>query len=437
MIRKERQEKRKRKGRIAALAAAMLVTALTAQTSVAATTPLSDIWGELKDGCSITVMSPDKSEDGVFDALLAGKENVQLDFYKIAAADLAEGGDAYEFAWDPAYSDQQTAWETLVDAKLAEDAADPKITAADIDELTQGLADVVLKTVPEYGSGEEAATGGIVPNLSKKLDEKVPVSAGMYLLIAHGDIADYKMTKDAISTVAPIGTKLYQFAPMLVSVPQRGQLDKDIQAIGEGMIAGNEEWTYPLYFSRSSDEGEWNGDMKIKAKVAEADMGEFGRLRIQKVLPVNETMSNRLDTATFVFRIEATLNGNPVYSDAETIEFDGTTLDGPIEIADKLPVGAEVTVTEIYAGGDYGMSTASAALADGSAVEYTSVSDGVTVKILPYDENTKKDIITVTFTNTYSDTWKGGGSVENKFEANGDNWAVKPVYNDAKAVTAE
>ena len=67
-------------------------------------------------------------------------------------------------------------------------------------------------------------------------------------------------------------------------------------------------------------------------------------------------------------------------------------------VIEDLPVGALVTVTEVYAGGNYKS-------ADGAVKKTTIIRDELKTE--------EVELAEIKFTNTYNDTYKGGGSVTN------------------------
>ena len=411
MIQRERMEKRKKgRGRLAAaLAAVLLVCAGTAQTGLASDTASAAFLDVLEDGTvrggTIHVLPADDMEL---------PDSAVFDLYQIAGAEPIPGQDAYVFKNFAAGESYYTG--NIRDAEVL-DAA-----------VLNGFAQVLA----------EAARGSSIQPLMTNVkitdtaENPVTAEAGLYLIILHGEDPDYwdATEEGEIVTCLSEGGSRYAFAPIVVSLPNR--------TLPEQAAWNSEEYTYGnisiisgAAAGNTADRTAWDYDIEIRAKAGVGDLD--GKLRIQKVLPVNETMSNRTDPATFVFRIVAELKGQQVYNDVETIVFDGTNMGAPVTV--DIPVGARATVTEIYAGGDYAYGTATAALQDGTAVEYEAAANGVTVEIVPYDEETETDIVTVSFTNTYDDTWKGSGSVENKFEAEADNWKpVVQVYSNAAAV---
>ena len=124
-----------------------------------------------------------------------------------------------------------------------------------------------------------------------------------------------------------------------------------------------------------------------------------GSLQIVKTLDLHEQVDfgNRIDPASFIFRVDITApNDEVIYSDVVTLVFtEGGTQ--TYEIGD-LPAGSVAHVEEIYAGGNYTIS-------GDSVREVTIVKD---------DKSTEEAEVTkAEFTNTYNDTYKGGGSVTN------------------------
>ncbi|MBR2188824.1 MAG: hypothetical protein IJ860_05375, partial [Eubacterium sp.] len=253
MMQKDKTRKRKgRKGRLAVVAAlALVLGALPAQKSYAVSL----------DGCTVTVKSPTVSETAPEDdttfAELSGA-GVILDFYQVAGAEALSGFDAYKFsAWNDPFRNLETEWEGI----LAESEEDG-LKADDVNGLTQRLAGVVLAGVPEYQTGATESGALSEDELSKilvthgTLDSPVDVDAGagLYLIIPHGDkITDYKVVTETASgttysMLARGKTKLYQFAPILVSVPTRGNTALD----GEGLIADNDAWTYQMFVGNTA-----------------------------------------------------------------------------------------------------------------------------------------------------------------------------------------
>ena len=126
-----------------------------------------------------------------------------------------------------------------------------------------------------------------------------------------------------------------------------------------------------------------------------------------------------------IFEIEAELNGTSVYSDVVTLRFtaDGTKT---VTIADKIPCGATVTVTEEYS----------------SSYSQTSFSysyDGVeALENGPVIEVDK--VLTASFTNGPGDTPPGEGIVNHvdyEIDENGnENWVSSTPDDNADTAQA-
>lgn len=197
--------------------------------------------------------------------------------------------------------------------------------------------------------------------------------------------------------VRPVETEnnIYRFIPYLLSLPR--------YAYTEG---GSEEWNY------GEDEG---NPIYVGLKPERED--RFGDLVIEKILSsYNETLQG----ASFVFEVKAVKDQTLVYSDVVSLVFDGcgsetVTVEG-------IPLGAEVTVTEVYSGASYREATG------GSEPPSRSILMGA-------EENR------ISFENEYDGRLNGGGaSVVNHFtyekEENGTgrlNWEPLAGNNDSAA----
>ena len=433
-MRRNEPTKRKRgwKRRLTAgVAAAGLLAALTVQPGFAAEekpepteptetteptepTPYQKI---LEEGLSITVEAPGSAfgDDNLKELKEAG---VVLDVYKIASAVEITGVedtkyDAYEFAEDwGVFSAQKTAWDAAV-AKAGETEGG-SVTAADIEALTQGAAGVVLKNIPEYTPGKTAEEVPTSPDYTGalKFAEGDPAAAaislvkdgkadpGLYLILAHGTRPDYKLTEDgSLFTIAEGETTLFEFAPMLVSVPTRGQ-----NVIGSVKVL-DENYESKVGDTAAEDKT-WNGDITIKAKVGVKD--RLGSLKITKTLNTHEVVGfgGRKDPAAFIFDVNITdKEGNEVYANVISMVFDAAG--GPQEeIITGLPVGALADVTEVYAG-NYK-----------TTQKYEDIEIKADVITTAADGKETREIKTETaaFTNDWNDTWNGGGSVKNSYQ---------------------
>ncbi len=206
--------------------------------------------------------------------------------------------------------------------------------AAALSQLIEQLAEAVKDMEPD-------ATAAVLPSTALE-----GLSTGVYLVL--GDQVEL-----------PDG-RGFVFQPALISLPVNDQ-----------------------------DEYIYDTEVVLKGELTEL----FGDLVIEKTL---ENYRPDLGSATFVFDVEAVKDGKNIYSNVLSLTFDqsGTKQ----TVVSHLPAGAEVTVTEIYSGASYELTS------EGS----------VTVTILA--EGTEGSPVTVSFTNTYDGTDNSGVSVVNHFE---------------------
>ena len=176
----------------------------------------------------------------------------------------------------------------------------------------------------------------------------------------------------------------------------------------EGVTGTTDEWVYEL-----------TGSKALGLKPQKTD--RYGDLKIVKNLNVyNET----IDGATFVFQVEATKTDidtqetKTVYSNVVAIDFNAP---GQKEvIIQDIPAGADVTVTEIYTGASY---------------KLTSDVAKTTVIIADGEDGAPA---TVDFSNTYDYRLNGGNGVVNSFiynqDAEGNATWTHSAMNDSTAV---
>ena len=91
-----------------------------------------------------------------------------------------------------------------------------------------------------------------------------------------------------------------------------------------------------------------NGNYAVSFNLKSEAAQRYGSLDIVKTL---DTFNQSLGKASFVFDVEATLDGKSVFSNVYTLVFNGA---GSQTLTVKdIPAGAEVTVTEVYSGASY------------------------------------------------------------------------------------
>lgn len=177
---------------------------------------------------------------------------------------------------------------------------------------------------------------------------------------------------------------VYEFTPFMVALPYNNFYNTSEDA-----------WIYDMI-----------GENAIDLKVLRTE--RFGDLAINKLL---DTYNASIGGATFVFQIEATktdidlLDTDPqktrvVYSDVVSMTFNGTGQDSII--IEDIPAGSDVTVTEIYSGASYKITTEAEKQ----------------IKIVA------EEVTAVDFENTYDDHLNGGNGVVNSFlyDSENENW---------------
>lgn len=308
---------------------------------------------DLDAECSLTVNagSSQLAED-------LERANVVLDLYKVADAVPVAGVDTYDYEMTEPYAKLEIPNEPAQEDWVA---------------LAQQAAEIALDGgIPAVA---EAEAGKPVRHLE----------AGLYLIIARGkDLEDYVTTVsdedeiERIATVAESWEYKYTYLPELVSLPGK-------PADENGGLS-------------TSNPGDWMYEVTINLKPSQSS--RLNSIEIVK----NLTGFNPGGPATFVFSVEATRNGWTVYSDVKSMVF---TQAGTQSITiDNLPIGADVTVTEIYSGASYSLETPGTQTMKVSAEEVASVS----------------------FTNSPTTEIKTGGSITNSFsyDEEGD-WIWTPI----------
>ena len=305
--------------------------------------------------CTLTVL-PQESQDI--------SDKAVVDIYQVASYSTEE----YAFETVKAFADLQKA--------LSDTAAlDAKTWAA----LAQQAAGLALKE----GSG-------IKPVAEGKMKAKISgLEPGLYMIVPRGtdtkadDYDSYVKTNDNKELVSFIaeGGDAFTYLPQLVVLPSTHDEIKPGDVI-------------------STADGDWVYDVTVTVKATEESL--LSSLKIVKSLLTYESK----DPATFVFKVEC----GDDYSNVVSIVF---TKAGKQEvlIEDKFPIGAEVTVTEVYSGANYKATSAA--------------SQTVTIAA--------KEVAVASFTNDYTNTNRGGGSITNQFtymeDANGNSKIdLVPVY---------
>jgi hypothetical protein len=177
--------------------------------------------------------------------------------------------------------------------------------------------------------------------------------------------------EDGISRKAAMvrsGSYTYTFLPELLALP--GRLEDD-------------SWDYAPTVTLKPERG-----------------ARYGTLEIQKTL----TSYAADNPGTFVFQVEAQLEGERVYSDVVSMTFSGA---GTQSLTlDRVPAGAEVTVTEVYSGAGYRLTS----------------QESQTLTISLMEENIAE------FVNDYDGTRRTGYGIDNDFTYDPDSgWSWRQL----------
>lgn len=197
------------------------------------------------------------------------------------------------------------------------------------------------------------------------------MDAGMYLVMV-----------DNVATA----TSEYRFSPVLVCLPTN---------------------PYLMNVSTNEEDNEYWYDVTVTLK-PELDL-DYGKLEIQKTLTSYNTS---LKDVSFVFLIEAKDEaGNVIYSNVASTTHSAAGTKSAV--VDGVPIGVELTVTEIYSGASYTVSGA----------------DSRTTTILSVEEMAK-----VEFVNEYDDELIPGYGVVNNFTYDEDEgWVWTQLKDNSQA----
>lgn len=313
---------------------------------------------------------------------------VAIDLYKVADAVKLEDYDAYRFETKDSFAG--------LDVDIA-------VGEADAAQAWMGQARQAASIVFAEGNSMEPSATAV------KADEASEVGfadlePGLYLMVPRGadlEQEDYLFRDtdgedgtETIQTVAYSDSYTFTYSPQLVALPMRKGVE------GSAATSDLGEWIYEL-----------TGTDAAESKPALS--GRFADLRIDKELLSFRTGS----PATFVFTVEAVLHDNIVYSNAVSMTFDGPGIQSEL-IADRIPVGAQVTVTEVYSGAAYQVAagstqvqTVTMANADAGSVDFANIAS---------------------FQNVYDGSGREGAAITNHFEYMDDgegliwNWTQDP-----------
>ena len=307
--------------------------------------------------------------------------NVVLDIYQIAGCPYLG-----TFAMTEDFASLQSILQQIV----AESQLRPYESNPLWDDIAQGAAQLALDSEDIAPDIEGAEAGAVLT----EFDDETPLPPGLYLVLARGsDIEEFSVTRtvgeegeetEKLYTIARSACFEYSFAPVIVAVPT-AEPDEN------GVIT-----TYAM---------EWINDVVANLK-PEVDR-RLGAIRIIKTTRIYESAQEQSprdestpilvsQNAFFAFEVIVVLEDEVVFNDVFGMNFTGADTQS-ITIG-ELPVGAEITVQEIYTGAHYQLET----------------DESLT------DTLTAEEILEFPFVNVYDDTVTNGGGIVNHYE-NGED----------------
>ena len=242
--------------------------------------------------------------------------------------------------------------------------------------------------------GEVAEVSYADPDLTVAIPEEED-----FVIVSGSDFSPLNLGLYLVAAVRVDGAyDYYDFTPYLVALPGNAYGQTVTDEEGNETVSTDDAWIY---------------NVTTELKPASHDL--YGDLRVVKQL---DTYNTSMGSATFVFEVKATKaydgSAKVVYNNLVTITMTGAG-SSAVTIADRIPAGSEVTVTERSAG------------------SYKQV--GMTIENGPVITTDKAAPLTVTFENDYTDELITENSLENKFsyEENG-GWTVnngETVFSNA------
>ncbi len=341
---------------------------------------------DLTAACSLTANVVGTETEAVEEAELSqmAADNITVDLYKVADIEPVDGYDDYKYGSFGSYEQQGgTGLQDTANELLRSDSG----TAEGWDLLAQDVAGVVRES------------GSLVPTASGSADTAIALDGpGLYLMIVRqAGLEDYfkdVVTEDGTSRIVTrvlSGHYEYNFIPALVSLPERMAAED-----------GGYEWVY-----------------NVVVNPKHSTSYRYGSLRIVKDLASYEDGN----PATFVFQVESSyaddadrVGAGFTYSNVVALHFTGPGSQ-EILLENVFPVGATVSVEEVYSGSSYSTAAGTAGLQN-AVIQVDAAGD---------------DTVTVLFTNEYNNSGNGGGSVVNSFESNPEGgWTWTQSGSDSR-----
>lgn len=292
------------------------------------------------------------------------KSGVVVDVYQVAVAEAISGYDGYAYAAQPAYSDLEFNGAQTID---------------DWAILAQQAISIALNT----GAGRVAENAAVKQPIEQ-------LGAGLYLVVPHGAdmIPEHYVTtvtdgkgNESIATIANSDFHTYRFAPALVALPT-----KEADSNGSITAANPGDWIYYATVTLKPQQTPRLVSLKIIKQLINYD--EIG------------------GPATFDFQIVAMLDEKKVCDKIVSLTFEAAG--EQYCIVDDIPVGAEVTVTELNTNASYKL------------VEGWASSQTITLQL-------DTEFNEVKFVNEFTGTTVKSGRIINRFEYVVGNDSKKPI----------
>lgn len=421
-MRRERQNRKGRTGRILRLLTACV---LTAAFVIVTPFPGGEAWAvELDRGCTLQV-APVEEGGSTAEGQPGETVDIAIDLYQVAEAGTVEGYDTYDYyvrADSPYYTavaayvqaEENNGWEYEQDAEglIFRYRPGEEEGSGGWEELAQRAAQIILT--------EDAQ---IFPSAVGKAGDRITdLSAGLYLVIPRGSSLIEKEEyaaeleteegKRELATIAYTAGLLYRFRPQLISMPGKIPENGSISTAGQG------EWMYELL------------GVELKPIVSP----RYASLEIVKNLGSYDI------PASFVFQVEAAQGEQVVYSDVVTLSFDGSSGETKsVLLEEKIPAGAQVSVTEVYSGAGYELTSLTVGT-EGEpqeALSFTAdqAAGQAVIASLPFGSGGADVTTRVIFTNEPNGSGNYGGVITNHFERNGAeaDWNWNQYRFDAAA----
>lgn len=350
--------------------------------------------------CSLTVQHSNEAREN------AEKLNITVDLYRVAHIDTSfTGYDGYKLELEGAYEALGTDFSNAQKSMGGNDVSGNNAGAnAAYRDLAQKAAEIALGQNGSAAQGkvdslqmEITNDGGVKSATFGSPD--AGIDAGMYLVVAHGtelqtpnDYVAYvgEGASRKLVTIADNKQYVYRYFPELIALPMRA----------------NDEGGVPENSFNTADRTDWLQDVTVFLKNEEVQ--RYASLEIVKKLD-----KAPLSDDSCVFEITAELEGETVYHSFKSVDFKKSETEKTILVTGHLiPVGAKITVTEVFSGASYTI--------DSADNKTQTIPNALPDAIVP---ETNKPIINnrLEFNNERQFSGAGSSSITNNFKFSTEN----------------